>query len=479
MSREPSSDARTIQGDGPWYLELKEFRSPVDALAQVIDHRLPILLESASTASSLGRYSFLAFDPLVDWRVNTGESQPLKALQQSLHSHVTKSVAELPPFQGGIAGLWSYDLGRSFERIPAARYDEFEVPAIAAGLYDTVVSWDHQQQRAWIVSHGLDSSLKPSRTSAEHSIERVLGILKRTSKTQAVGEPIALASRAELIDAFPMSQWPNVWSNFSREGFLQAIRAGIEAIRAGDIFQVNLAHRLASPVTDSAFDLYRRLRERNAAPFAGYFDTGHETIVSASPERLFQLRGGRVESRPIKGTAMRSWFPESDFAAAANLQASRKDRAENVMIVDLLRNDLSRVCEQDSIQVTQLCAIEKYQFVQHLVSAIEGRLVQGRDALDVIEAIFPGGSITGAPKIRAMELIAEIEPTARGAYCGSLGYIGFDGEADLSILIRTVTQSRGWWTFPVGGGMVIGSDPESEYQETWHKARGLLASLAR
>jgi para-aminobenzoate synthetase component 1 len=231
-------------------------------------------------------------------------------------------------------------------------------------------------------------------------------------------------------------------------------------------------------VDDSA-TLYHRLRQRNPAPFAGYFDLGEFQIVSASPERFVQVLDGWVETRPIKGTRQRGDQRPADNDHATRLQASEKDRAENVMIVDLLRNDLSRVCRPDSVQVTELCSLERYQFVQHLVSAVRGRLREGRGCVDLIRAAFPGGSVTGAPKVRAMEIIAELEPTARGPYCGCLGYLGFDGSMDLSILIRTVTAGRGWWQAPVGGGIVAQSEPEAEYEETWQKAEGLLRAFVK
>jgi para-aminobenzoate synthetase component 1 len=231
------------------------------------------------------------------------------------------------------------------------------------------------------------------------------------------------------------------------------------------------------PAQGDALSLYLRLRQRNPAPFAAWFDLGDTQILSASPERFLCVSDDRVEARPIKGTRRRTPFAEASLFAGDDLVESEKDRAENIMIVDLLRNDLSRVCEADSVRVTQLCGLETYQYVQHLVSAIEGRLSAGKTAVDLVRAAFPGGSITGAPKIRAMEIIAELEPTARGPYCGCLGYFGFDGSADLNILIRTITASRGWWQFPVGGGIVAQSSPEREYEETWHKAEGLLRAV--
>src|SRR5207248_2756933 len=254
-------------------------------------------------------------------------------------------------------------------------------------------------------------------------------------------------------------------------------RRAIEYIHAGDCFQVNLAQRLLLPAPPSPVDVYRRLRERNAATFAGYFDLGDFVIASASPERFLRVERGMVETRPIKGTRPRGATPAQDKVRAEELLDSAKDRAENVMIVDLLRNDLGRVCRYGSVRVPALCRLESYRFVHHLVSEVRGQLREGLGPVDLLRAAFPGGSVTGAPKIRAMEIIAELEPTARGAYCGSFGYLGFDGSMDTSILIRTFTAGRGWLQFPVGGGIVADSVPEREYEETWDKAEGLLRAL--
>ncbi len=256
-----------------------------------------------------------------------------------------------------------------------------------------------------------------------------------------------------------------------------AVERAIEYIYAGDIFQVNLSQRLLYPATEPAVDRYVRLRRRNPATFAGYFDLGEAQLASASPERFLRLAGNHVEARPIKGTRPRTRLAEADLFAGDELQASRKDRAENVMIVDLLRNDLSRVCQPDSVQVTQLCQLERYEFVQHLVSAVVGELRPGMTTYDLLRGTIPGGSITGAPKVRAMQIISELEPTARGAYCGHLLYLGYDGTFDSSILIRTITTAKGWCQLPVGGGIVAASEPRAEYDETWHKATGLLSAL--
>lgn len=443
-----------------------------------------LFLDSALRDTQLGRYSFLAADPYDVVRVAADGSDGLAVLERHL-SPRTPSRPDLPPFQGGAAGLFSYDLGRSLERIAAPQCDEFNVPALAVGLYDTVVSFDHHHGRAWIVSQGLPELDRQARR--ERAAARVREFRQWLTAPSAAPFPRPRAAQPEAgtvvsPDEFagqtPVGSIAGLTSNFSADDYRRMVRRGVELIEAGDIFQVNLAQRLLHPASDDSIALYRRLRRRNPATFAGYFDLGDFQIVSASPERLVQCHAGRVEARPIKGTRQRTSRPEADLFSADELRQCEKDRAENVMIVDLLRNDLARVCLPDSVQVTQLCGLETYAFVQHLVSVVRGTLAEGRAALDLVRAVFPGGSITGAPKVRAMEIIAELEKTARGPYCGALGYIGFDGTLDLSILIRTITAGRGWWQFPVGGGIVVQSDPQTEYEETWHKARGLLRSLA-
>jgi para-aminobenzoate synthetase component 1 len=275
----------------------------------------------------------------------------------------------------------------------------------------------------------------------------------------------------------PLPGFPGVTSSFDRTGYEAAVERVVEYIRAGDCYQVNLSQRLLAPLREHPLDLYSRLRALNPAPFAGYFDLGEFQVLSASPERFLRVENGEVETRPIKGTRPRGRTPEEDAALAAELAASPKDRAENVMIVDLLRNDLGRVCEFGSVRVPRVCEVETFRYVHHLVSEVRGKLRPACGPLDLLWAAFPGGSVTGAPKVRAMEIIAELEPTARGPYCGSVGFIGFDGTMDTNILIRTFTAGRGWVQFPVGGGIVADSDPRREYEETLHKAAGLLRAL--
>lgn len=437
-----------------------------------------LFLDSALRHSSLGRYSFLTADPYEWQSVASDDPRDPFARLASLLGAVTPPVQGLPPFQGGLAGLLSYDLNRRLERIAAPRFDEFAQPVLAVGLYDAVLAFDHFQHRAWIISQGFpETEPGKRRQRAQQRLQQLESWLTGPIPAEHhVPLGTELASR-DLAPQFSVPGPSGLTSNFSAEGYRHAVQRCIDYIYAGDIFQVNFAQRLLYPAQGDSPSLYLRLRNRNPATFAAYFDLGDAQIVSASPERFLSIRDGIVEARPIKGTRRRSHWPEADLFTGDELLESEKDRAENVMIVDLLRNDLSQICQVDSVRVTQLCGLESYQFVQHLVSVVQGRLAAGKTPLDAILAAFPGGSITGAPKVRAMEIIADLEPTARGAYCGSLGYIGFDGTMDFNILIRTITAARGWWQVPVGGGIVAQSNPLHEYEETWHKAEGMLRSL--
>jgi para-aminobenzoate synthetase component 1 len=402
-----------------------------------------LFLDSSERHSDRGRFSYVMADPAevdVAWDRIGSLKMPTRD--------------GLPPFQGGYAGLFSYDLGRWFERIPAPRQDEFGVPDLFVNRYDWVVSFDHTQNRAWIISK-------------EPPDGRVRELLRR-SKSQTAHNRDKMRSGGGR---------PGVQSNFTRDEYIAAVRRVIEYIRSGDAFQVNLSQRLLAPLAVHPLELYGRLRERCPSPYGCFFDLGSFQILSASPEQFMKVSAGEVVTRPIKGTRPRGWVPEEDAARLLDLTTHEKDRAENVMIVDLLRNDLGRVCEFGSIHVPKLCEVETYNYVHHLVSEVRGKLRSDKTPIDLLRAAFPGGSVTGAPKVRAMEIIAELEPTARGPYCGSVGFIGFDGTMDSNILIRTFTAGKGWLQFPVGGGIVADSVPEREYEETLHKAAGLLKAL--
>ncbi|MEP6572073.1 MAG: aminodeoxychorismate synthase component I, partial [Gemmatimonadota bacterium] len=374
-----------------------------------------------------------------------------------------------------------YDWGAVLERLPSPRYDDLSLPDLILGLYDWVIAWDHRAERAWLISTGLPET----GAAAERRAEERLGWVRRQ-----LARPIAVGRRGSvhrLGTPAPSYAVPDIEygaqiglrSSFTHRGYLDAVSRVRDYILAGDIFQANLSQRLQVPLEEDPWQLYRRLRSVNPAPFAGYLEFGGITIASASPERFLRLDpDGHVETRPIKGTRPRGLSPQHDAALARELMSSEKDRAENVMIVDLLRNDLSRVCRPGSVRVPELLALEQHRTVHHLVSTVVGALERGRDATDLLAATFPGGSITGAPKVRAMEVIAELEPSRRGVYCGSIGYLSVTGAMDTSIVIRTVVAAGGRAYFSVGGGIVADSDPEQEYLETIDKARALLASLA-
>jgi para-aminobenzoate synthetase component 1 len=466
----------------PHVVELTPPPRPEEVFQRLAGLPHVLFLDSALRLPRLGRYSFVTADPFDFLELPADGRDALAVLAGRMSELVVESRPELPPFQGGAAGLFSYDLGLSLERIPRPRHDEFQVPAMAVGLYDVVIAFDHSTEKALLISQGFPETdpvlrRRRARRRARQFLDHLRAPLNNGQPAVEFREDGERLAPEQLAPQFPVPDLPLLTSNFSAPSYLQAVKKAVDYVWAGDVFQVNLAQRLLYPQHEAPACLYLRLRSRNPAPFSGYFDLGSHQIASASPERFLAIRGRDVETRPIKGTRPRTSRPEADLFAADELQASEKDVAENVMIVDLLRNDLSRVCRPESVRVTQLCEVENFAFVQHLVSAVRGQLDDGRSAIDVIRATFPGGSVTGAPKVRAMEIIAEMEPTARGAYCGCLGYIGFDGNLDLSILIRTITVGRGWLQMPVGGGIVAQSDPHREYLETWHKAAGLLRAL--
>jgi len=468
--------------DCPLVEELSPAPGPEEAFLRLWGRPHCLFLDSALSHPVLGRYSFLAADPFDYFELPARATDGLGELARRLSSMQAATVAGLPPFQGGAAGLFSYDLGRQLEALPEPAVDEFQIPALAIGLYDAVVAFDHVEDRAWVVSQGLpEVEPRERRRRAAERLEQLrhwLSVPPQSAGCPTPGKtPLPMVVRDEIAPQHALPGLDGVTSNFSEAGYLRAVERAIEYIFAGDVFQVNLAQRLLHAAHDDSVSLYLRLRRCNPAPFAGYFDLGDFQIVSSSPERFLKVRDGFVETRPIKGTRPRAAGPEADLSAGRELCQSEKDRAENVMIVDLLRNDLSRVCRAESVYVSQLCGLETYEYVQHLVSAVCGELRTRCTAIDLVRAAFPGGSVTGAPKVRAMEIIAELEPTVRGAYCGSLGYLGFDGSLDLSILIRTITAGRGWWQAPVGGGIVAQSVPRQEYEETWDKAEGLIRAL--
>ncbi|MCH2213078.1 MAG: aminodeoxychorismate synthase component I [Fuerstiella sp.] len=452
------------------------------------DESFLILLDSATSARSHdSRYTFLTADPVdvaVILNCSFGDD-PFRRLRDWQGQMAVSGDSELPPFRGGIAGLMSYDLGNAFERLPGMAPNGFSTPVLAAGLFDWAIVWDHllstvafyvipvasgtaekQAARVEWIRRRLDSA--GLRADTPETGDTGAGNPGRDSGNDVSGQSGGVVGSSDVT----------YQSSFSRSEYLSAVQKVIDYIAAGDIYQVNLSQQLTAPWAGSGSDLYQRVRTHNAAPFCGLFQTPEFSVVSASPERFLKVRQGcHVETRPIKGTRRRQQSPIADLYTADELSTSEKDRAENVMIVDLLRNDISRVCEIGSVEVTGVCEIEVFETVQHLVSTVVGKLRPDCDIWDLCAACFPGGSITGAPKLRAMEIIAELEQTSRGAYCGSLFYCGPDNDFDSSILIRTFVLSSGRVVFPVGGGVVADSVPQDEFDETLHKASGMLRSL--
>ena len=434
---------------------------------------------SASKNSSLNRFSYLTADPIKQFVAGNDDPFDFEEIRQLRKQFTSAQISGLPPFQGGLAGFFAYELNTKLERVTAAQIDEFQTPLAVINVYDTVVAYDHLSHKGWIVSQGWPASdCGDRRSRAEERVTQFRDLL-----FESAVQPIHFDSSITNA-AVPKSAMHRIdcdvelYSDLSRDQFLEMIATAVEYIHSGDIFQTNLSQRLLTPASCSSIELYRRMRQKNPAPFSSYFDFGDGQIISASPERLVSLSDRQIETRPIKGTRKRTGFPEVDLNVSQELTDSEKDRAENVMIVDLMRNDLSKVAEADSVLVEKLCGIESYEKVLHLVSVVHARLRDECDCVDLLEAVFPGGSITGAPKIRAMEIIAELEPTVRGPYCGSLGYINHDGDMDFNIMIRTITAKGGWWQIPVGGGIVSDSDPQAEYEETWTKAVGMLKAVS-
>jgi para-aminobenzoate synthetase component 1 len=482
----------------PLVEELQPAPDPLEVCGRLVDLPYLVLLDSATDSDRLGRFTLLAADPATVVRSKgaltqqldpTGrwmriDADPLTRIRSLLAPHAAPPVPGLPPFQGGAAGYVGYDWGASLERVPRTRYDDLAIPDVVLGVYDWVLAWDHTTRRCWVISTGMPEQ---GTAQADRAARRLAFVKERLTGRRLDGWTASRGTASRLAvypsscpaaPSYPVPEIPGVRSNFTRDGYLQAVGRVIEYVYAGDIFQANLSQRLQAPLAGGALELYRRLRQHNPAPFAAYLEFGDLAIASSSPERFLRVDPARrVETRPIKGTRPRGVGPEHDAALALALAESAKDQAENVMIVDLLRNDLSRVCRPGTVRVPELFALEQYQTVHHLVSTVVGELAPEHDAVDLLRAAFPGGSITGAPKVRAMQIIAELEPTQRAVYCGAIGYVSVTGALDTSIVIRTYLVRGRDVYFQVGGGIVADSDPEQEYRETLDKAGGLIAAL--
>ncbi len=436
-----------------------------------------------------GRYSFLAADPFLifssrgshcEWQTSTNSwsqfGNPWRVLENQLQRYEVLDEIDLPFPVGGCFGYCGYGLRYFVEpKLPRKPTPERPTPDCWFGFYDSLVVCDHQLHKSWILSTGLDLEGERSSEKAARQADKWRRWL---SQEPEVSNEDSDPFDRSIQDSSAKEGAPSeIGSNLTRAQFIDMVRSAKRLIGSGDIYQVNLSHRLHTRQESSSWNLYQALCSSNPAPYAAYINTGLAQIVSSSPELFLRLSGDHVLTRPIKGTRPRSSDPTEDAQLTYELQTSPKEMAELVMITDLLRNDLGRICHYGTVQVPELVRLERFAHVQHLVSTIEGRLRADHTHFSALASMFPGGSITGAPKFRAMEVIDELEPHDRGAYTGTAGYIGFNRESQMNILIRTATCAEGEISFHVGAGIVADSNPEAEYEETWAKARGFLGAM--
>lgn len=422
-----------------------------------------IILESGRG----GRYSIVGLDPLAiiqgkdealhifeNGKETIKEGNPLELMKQYMEQWRTDYNPDYPPFQGGAIGYFSYDCIRYIEKIPSLAKDDVNIPDVFFLLFDDVVVYDYKEKVLWIITHYTDD---------KQAAERRLNILKEKWVLEAPDVTMPFAP----VEGYK----ENV--SFTEGGFVEAVQRIQEYIGAGDVFQVNLSTRQEKTLQTHPIEIYTKLREINPSPYMGYLELGDFQIVSGSPELLIKKQRNEVSTRPIAGTRSRGRDEQEDEQLATELIENEKERAEHVMLVDLERNDLGRVCEYGTVEVDEFMVIEKYSHVMHIVSNVRGELQEGKDAFDVVEAVFPGGTITGAPKIRTMEIIEELEPVRRGIYTGSIGWIGYSGDMELNIVIRTLLAKDGQAYVQAGAGIVIDSNPQNEYKESLKKAIAL------
>lgn len=445
---------------------LADLETPVSAYAKLRGNGPAFLLESVEGGENVSRYSFIGCNPRKIFRAAPGDPDPLAALQQELAKHRPVPVPGLPPFTGGAVGYLGYEFIHSVEKtVPLAAKDDLGVPMMWFMLCDSVLAFDraHQTMRLIVNAHiGADADAAYDAACAE---------LKRMQAALAKPSPLASST---LGDTGPV-QVPA--GNFTQAAFEKMVDDSKEFIRAGDIFQIVLSQRFSREFKKTPLDLYRALRTVNPSPYMFLLETGDFALVGASPEVHVRLTGRKVEIRPIAGTRPRGKTTAEDVAFEKDLLADEKERAEHLMLVDLARNDIGRVCSYGSIKVPEFMTIERYSHVMHIVSQVEGQLAPERSAFDLMRATFPAGTVSGAPKVRAMQLIAKMEATQRGSYAGALGYFSYDGNLDSCITLRTALVKDGQVHIQAGAGVVADSVPAAEYQETINKASALFKAI--
>lgn len=444
--------------------ELPYYRDSSALFAKIANEPWSMFLDSAYPEIDLGRYDIITGRPVVTLETTDDETCIVDLINnKQIHSNkdpfllVKKYLGKQEqnfsglPFCGGAVGYFSYDLGRKIEVLPTLAKQDVFLPDMAIGIYDWAVIVDHHIRKSWLASH----------CRFEQTKENWNDLLELFS-----------SEYADEDKAFQIKS--DVQSNMSRDDYEKAFKKIKDYILQGDCYQVNLAQRFSADFEGNSWEAYRKLRQFNPAPYAAYINLASGSVLSSSPERFLLVTGNQVETKPIKGTKPRSNFAYEDKALAVSLLESEKDRAENLMIVDLLRNDISKACESGSVSVPKLFALESYASVHHMVSTVSGRLSRNKHAIELLRDCFPGGSITGAPKLRSMEIIEELEPHRRSVYCGSIAYIGFDGNMDSNICIRTLVEYQNKLYFHAGGGIVWDSEVDSEYKECFHKAAAMM-----
>ena len=493
---------RTAAAGGvtPLFVEIDEkASSPLSALRALRPLGHAVLLESARVNERTGRYSFVTADPYLTFR-SQGDAvdlhwkvapqgkygkraslkrRPLSKLRELMANYRTERVAGLPPFTGGAVGYFSYEFAHQFEQLPRTALDDLRVPESCFLFVDLVVAYDHIAGKAWvIVNPGAREQEMGFRKPDPDQWGRLYD--EAAERIRTVAGRLSAARGAHAEQSRSGAGGIRLKPSLTQQRFEAMVRQCKEYIAAGDIYQANLSQRFSAEVGDrDPLDLYTVLRDINPSPFAAYAELDGLTVVSSSPERLVRLAGRIADTRPIAGTRRRGKDIDETRKLTAELLTNEKERAEHIMLLDLERNDLGKVCSYGTVAVDELMVVEDYSHVIHIVSNVRGELAQGRDGFDLIRATFPGGTITGVPKVRCMEIIDELEPVARGLYTGSLGYLANTGDLDLNIIIRTFVIRDGVAYAQTGAGIVADSDPAREYAETISKAEALAKSLER
>ena len=472
----------------PLYREVP-FQGPFEVY-MTVRSKNSLLFESLKGPEHISRYAFIGIEPYLMYKVKNGlveidcrgrktvsYRKPLQRLRELLSAYPQTKVDELPPFQGGAAGMLSYDFVRYLEKLPETAEDDLNVPDAHFLMFDRVIAFDCKDGRCWVIVCPGARETALGLTEINSTEAEMLGHAEEQLDrlTQAVAQ-----CPPSLLKVSDTDVCPDIEYRTGKEEYMAMVRRAKEYIAAGDIFQANLSLRLSSDIGETdPLRIYSILREVNPSPFAAYIDFGDYHIVSSSPERLVRVMGRAVDTRPIAGTRPRGRDMSEDDEMRAELLLNEKERAEHIMLIDLERNDLGKVSDYGSVLVDELMITEQYSHVIHIVSNVRGDLAKGKDCFDVIRATFPGGTITGVPKVRCMEIIEELEQRRRGPYTGSLGYIGFNANMDLNIIIRTFLVKEGRAYVQAGAGIVADSDPEREYYESLKKAEALINTLKR